>query len=250
MKLIYSTHHSSVFSKHFGSYFGNGVLSDRFYEYLLEEKDWELMKIEGIPNPGDDPQRETVLKNTDSERYCFDEDWRRSLEAQSHPDVVSTAKELGEEAVQSENGYRYNEYDEEGLKIVEVEKSSQEDTETSELLQEIKDRGDIAYESFKDYHYIYKLKVAGQIAGVVIVDDAATEPTPTPERFQDIPHINGIFIKEEQRNNGFGTLLLDTLCKEENIESVVVDAETKLTEFYAKTYPHIVYIKRRSPEGL
>jgi predicted GNAT family N-acyltransferase len=68
----------------------------------------------------------------------------------------------------------------------------------------------------------------------------------TPERFQDIPHIKGILIEEEQRNNGFGKLLLDTLCKEEDIDSVVVDAQMELTEFYAKTYPHIVYIKRRS----
>jgi predicted GNAT family N-acyltransferase len=74
----------------------------------------------------------------------------------------------------------------------------------------------------------------------------STKPTPTPERFQDIPHIKGILIEEEQRNNGFGKLLLDTLCKEEDIDSVVVDAQMELTEFYAKTYPHIVYIKRRS----
>ena len=245
MRLIFSTHHSSVFNEHFGSYSRGGVLDDKFYEHLLDEKGWELMEIEGNPNPGDEPQKETVLRHTEWNSYCFDEKWRRSLEAQSHPDVVSTVEKLGEEAVKTENGYSYNKYGEEGLKIIEVEKSSQEDSETSKLLQEIKDRGDIAYDRFKDYDYIYKLKVAGQIAGVAIVDDAATEPTPTPERFQDIPHINGIFVKEEQRKNGFGKLLLNTLCKQEDIESMVVDAETELTEFYAKTYPHIVYIKRR-----
>ncbi len=245
MKLIYCTNHSSVFSEHFGSYFGNGVISERFYDYLLEEKGWKMMEIDGIPNPGDEPQKETVLKNTDSGRYCFDEDWRRNLEAQSHPDVVGTIEEIGEDAVKSDNGYSYNEYGLEGLKIVEIEKSSQKDSETSELLQEIKDRPDIAYDSFKDYDYIYKLKVAGQVTGVAIVDDDSGNSTATPERFQDIPHINGIFVKEEQRGNGFGTLLLNTLCKQEDIESLVVDAETELTEFYAKTYPHIVYIKRR-----
>lgn len=245
MKLVYSTLHSSVHSGHFGSYSRNGVLSNRFYEHLLDEKDWTIMEIEGNPNPGDKPQKEVVLKHTEWNSYCFDEKWRPSLEAQSHPDVVSTAEELGEDAIKTENGYSYNDYELEGLKIIEVEKSSQEDSETSELLQEIKDRPDIAYDTFKDYDYIYKLKVAGQITGVAIVDKEATEPTPTPERFQDIPHINGIFIKKKQRKNGFGKLLLDTLCKEEDIESIVVDAETELTEFYAKTYPHIIYIKRR-----
>jgi GNAT superfamily N-acetyltransferase len=244
MECVYTTPRGSVFNDHFGSYFENTVLSDRFYEYLVREKGWEQREVDGIPNIGNDPLKQKVLRNQNSGEYCLEEDWRMSLEPQKDPDVISTAKELGEEAVKSEYGYKYNTLQAEGLKIVEVRKSSQENPETSKLLEEIGDRPDISYESTEDYNYIYKLKVSDKIVGVALVDNGSKEPTPTPERFRDIPHLRGIYVKKEQRRNGFGKLLLDTLCKQENIESLVVDAETQKTHFYAKTYPHIVYLKK------
>lgn len=94
---------------------GSSALSDDFYLYMVEEKDWELVNRDNRDREEDEPK---IIKDTEWDDYYFNSLWIGEKKIKTHPEIIEALEELGEDAVKDR--YTFNESGERGIHIIEV----------------------------------------------------------------------------------------------------------------------------------
>ena len=92
---------------------GGLCFSERFFEYLIEEKDWKVQDDEDFPK-----EVEILMVDDFDDSYGFNSIGHSKRTFRTHPDIIEAIEELGEEAVKDR--YSVNKTKERGIHLIEI----------------------------------------------------------------------------------------------------------------------------------